>query len=440
MSEASFLAARAARNSHRPASAQSRKQKQDDLHDFWSTVRSYLKDWNDRLSAIAENEGEEAASLSEDEKRNLQGQFTLLAQEIQYVRRICLSSSGGAAESPLSTVDPASASESRIRYNIKPPPEGDLPLADARLLHRELTQCQATLDKTKKKLLPKGKFVFRRYREAMRKREEKMRNETVENETGNDSFEQDEISRKADVTCDLETERRTLQDLDGIDVLVDSAGGVQMHQRGDLSGGDYNEKEEIAMLPTCFSTLILRNLQDCTISLEALYKSLHMVAVNGSCVRVAQAVEGPIHVTQCHTSELHISCQQLRLHDSTDLTVRLPVAPAGIILEDCRHIVFECEDNEKLLDIKDFGWLRSGIPSPNFSVQTIYEDKNETDGKEERTLSGATDGCNNASDSKKGDDGLSPSSSLVTNDSCNALSETPPSNPTVDNDSDDDEL
>jgi len=280
----------------------------------------------------------------------------------------------------------------------------------------------------------------------MRKREEKMREETVENEIGNGSIDKHEVSTNiaaagnADVTCDLETERRTLQDLDCIDILVDSDGRVQMYERGELNRGDSNDKE-IRMLPTNVSTLILRNLRNCNVSLEGLYKSLHMVSVNGSCVRVAKAIGGPVHLTQCHTSELHLSCQQLRLHESTDLTVRLSVAPAGIILEDSNLIVFQCNENEMLLDIKDFDWLRSGIPSPNFSVQTIYEEDDEKDGKEEKALTGETDGTiDNSSDSKTGDDGRSHSSSLVTKDCQDASSSFPPSDQTVENESDDDEL
>jgi hypothetical protein len=108
---------------------------------------------------------------------------------------------------------------------------------------------------------------------------------------------------------------------------------------------------------------------------------------------------GAVHVTNCHVVTLVLSeTQQLRLHDSTDLTCHVPnPATIGAILEGCTRIVFvippssssvqqsaiasnyrPAEDSRAsaatrqptppLLDAKDFNWLRTGIPSPNFSV------------------------------------------------------------------------
>jgi hypothetical protein len=115
---------------------------------------------------------------------------------------------------------------------------------------------------------------------------------------------------------------------------------------------------------------------------------------------------GAVHVTNCHVVTLVLSeTQQLRLHDSTDLTCHVPnPATIGAILEGCTRIVFvippsssssvqqssigsndrPTEDSKAsaatrqeqqkqpptppLLDAKDFNWLRTGIPSPNFSV------------------------------------------------------------------------
>mgnify|MGYP003487476120 FL=1 len=42
----------------------------------------------------------------------------------------------------------------------------DLPLSDVRLLHRQLTECQNDYETLRRELLPKPKFVFRRYRHA----------------------------------------------------------------------------------------------------------------------------------------------------------------------------------------------------------------------------------------------------------------------------------
>ena len=387
MAEASFLAAREARNSHRPISATNRKDKQEGLHEFWSSVHAFLKDWNDRLTTLAAADAQEHATInkSESEKRHLQEQFVRLAHEIQWVRKICLSTANSAEATTIvvPSDDQGDNSErSKIIAMISPPPEGDLSLVDTRLLHRELTECQSKLDKTKIRLLPKGKFVFRRYREAVRKRDEQRRQDGLRSDgdngpTGEDAGSRSELDRENSAELQATqnplfgTERRALQDLENVDILVDSSGRARLqHRAGDPS----RVEAETITFPSNTSTMILRNLNNCTVSLQGIYKSLHMTNVNGSRVQVATAIDGPIHVTHCHTSNFRLSCQQLRLHESTDLIVRLHVAPAGIILEDCNSVVFQCNSNEMHLDIKDFDWLRSGIPSPNFTVETVFED------------------------------------------------------------------
>lgn len=102
-------------------------------------------------------------------------------------------------------------------------------------------------------------------------------------------------------------------------------------------------------------------------------------------VHVTQSMaSGTVHVTNCHNLKLVLKeSQQLRLHDSTDLTCHVN-ATIGAILEGCTRIVFaippavsttsstlSSEQNETqvlLLDAKDFDWLRTGVPSPNFKV------------------------------------------------------------------------
>jgi hypothetical protein len=46
---------------------------------------------------------------------------------------------------------------------------------------------------------------------------------------------------------------------------------------------------------------------------------------------------------------------------------------AGAILEECTRIVFSSSSQ---LDVKDFDWLRNGVPSPNYTIeQKIVLDK-----------------------------------------------------------------
>ena len=99
---------------------------------------------------------------------------------------------------------------------------------------------------------------------------------------------------------------------------------------------------------------------------------------------------GPVHVTNCHSSTIHCSCYQLRIHDSKNVTFHVWVR-SGPIIEDCTGIKFVGdyysldEDEKKTMnendetaqglvgrnmywDVKDFNWLRALRKSPNFVV------------------------------------------------------------------------
>ena len=65
--------------------------------------------------------------------------------------------------------------------------------------------------------------------------------------------------------------------------------------------------------------------------------------------------------------QLTAAAQQLRLHESTDLTRRVQLH-AGAILEDCTRVVFFVE-KETDVDVKDFNRLRTGIPSLIVTMQ-----------------------------------------------------------------------
>lgn len=99
--------------------------------------------------------------------------------------------------------------------------------------------------------------------------------------------------------------------------------------------------------------------------------TLHIVQANCTKIFVQGDSLRAIHVTDCHNgSSIHACAQQLRLHESTDLTCTVDLA-AGAILEDCTRLVF-CNTSTTAagnsLEVKDFNWLRTGIPSPNFKI------------------------------------------------------------------------
>lgn len=100
------------------------------------------------------------------------------------------------------------------------------------------------------------------------------------------------------------------------------------------------------------------------------YKAVHFVNVHDSSIQLENAVQGAVHVTQCHhTSFSILQTQQLRLHESHHIECHVLVT-AGTILEDCHHVTFcAMTADASTADIKDFNWLRTDIPSPNVVVQ-----------------------------------------------------------------------
>ena len=124
-------------------------------------------------------------------------------------------------------------------------------------------------------------------------------------------------------------------------------------------------------------TYTLTALADPTIVLTTLfekrhgsYQSLHLQGVSNCTVRLLQAVQGAIHVTDCHDTSLWSQSHQLRLHESSNLACH-SVVSAGAILEDCTNLVFYTATTT--LDVRDFNWLKSGIPSPNFKIEREKE-------------------------------------------------------------------
>jgi hypothetical protein len=94
-------------------------------------------------------------------------------------------------------------------------------------------------------------------------------------------------------------------------------------------------------------------------------QALHLVQTSKSTITVTEAIASAIHVTDCHGCSIHAHAQQLRLHESTDLTCYAELV-AGAIMEDCTRLLFV---SHNLDDVKDFNWLRAGSKSPNYSIE-----------------------------------------------------------------------
>lgn len=104
------------------------------------------------------------------------------------------------------------------------------------------------------------------------------------------------------------------------------------------------------------------------VSRRGFYQSIHLMDVCDSSILITNSIDGAIHVTDCHNLTLRSTCQQLRLHGSTGLECYV-LFKGGAILEDCSRVTFWKRRDAPVGDIRDFNWLKNGIPSPNFIVE-----------------------------------------------------------------------
>jgi hypothetical protein len=133
-----------------------RRHRTDDLNVFHVAVKTQLSAWNDSLDALCSVH--DAAVISESDKRIVHLEICRLQERLKRLQKHSLSTSRGEIQNG-------------EVLELLPTLPDELPLTDLRLLHTEFTNCQRSLDKVRQKLLPEGKFVFRRYREALRKQE-----------------------------------------------------------------------------------------------------------------------------------------------------------------------------------------------------------------------------------------------------------------------------
>lgn len=114
---------------------------------------------------------------------------------------------------------------------------------------------------------------------------------------------------------------------------------------------------------------------------RGLYQTIHLMSIHDSSILIANSIDGAIHVTDCHNMALRSTCQQLRLHGSTGLDCHV-LFKGGAILEDCTRIAFWKQRDVSVGDIRDFDWLKNGIPSPNFVVEEESQATTDFEGTE----------------------------------------------------------
>jgi hypothetical protein len=190
--EAQFLEARKSRAENARLHTD-RRRRTDDLQDFWAAFKAFRSAWTRKLEQIQREESaststsastdidmdihtrgsdNEAVALplvvSESDKRRVRLELCGLQDELELRRKQCFSQAPAAIQMiQHDDAQPQQQTSSLSSFPAFTLPAHELPLPDLRLLHAEFTQCRAELDRKRNMLLPKGKFVFQRYREAI---------------------------------------------------------------------------------------------------------------------------------------------------------------------------------------------------------------------------------------------------------------------------------
>jgi hypothetical protein len=331
-------------------------------------------------------------------------------------------------------------------------------------LHDQFASCYEQYHAVRNELLPRGKFVFARYRKFVRNRQQeheqqKQKEDDLElGRNGASSKQQQQQQQRPDAarrepnaadsnirtdavsqdhapsssssssaSCSLCVENvshvRVVLDAHRVVVRTSSTAALPLSDAAATGGGaDPSSATAIAlasspgpsspMSPPSSSSdddvpafpVVVRNVAHSVIDLQARqYPSVHAVGVQHSTLTLDHGVpRGAIHVTNCHhlTLRVHGPIQQLRMHESSHLEVHLaprirnddnddaasPTTPivvavtGGIILEGCSAVTFHVHvapsssspnaatTPRSTLDVKDFSFLKRGVPSPNYTV------------------------------------------------------------------------
>lgn len=129
----------------------SSSRKRRELHS--AAFRQELTEWKNEL---AQKLYKKVESLTEEDKRKLKEEFWHLKDILETIRKKYLST----------TTESYTAEEEEALVD-----DFSIPLSDLKYFHDEISSCQIQLQQRMKEALPKGKFIFRRYRQAMKEQD-----------------------------------------------------------------------------------------------------------------------------------------------------------------------------------------------------------------------------------------------------------------------------
>lgn len=346
---------------------------------FWKNLKQRLQSWTTRCTAIETRQ-----------------QWLDLQQELQALRHYCLKSM------TTTTTNTTSSSFSLSMDDLIVPDE--LPLADWRLLHEEFTNCTILLETIQNQQFPKSKFVFLRYRQEVARRKAlgipveyaKSHQErttsmttmtmTMKNTTTTDNHHGENPIPIHDLDDDNEWNTTdtgspptipspvNLESITNAVINIREDGTIHITFHDNSTNHHSNDDHWNTPSPITSAVLLMKNLQNCTIQIHKVLEALHLVHIISTKVVVINPIASSIHITDCHDCSIQGKSQQLRIHDSQNLSINVDLI-AGAILEGSHDIVFQ-----RVVEVKDFDWLREGMASPNFRFAVSAQDDSKMEG------------------------------------------------------------
>jgi hypothetical protein len=404
-------------------------------HRFWMNfrkLRSELQSQVDALLLISPDEEGGAATTADGDSggvnnyeaakayystaaRRSEGRTRLdcILDNVRLLRRHCLSSSSvlPSTTKRSDNDDITANNQPLLLSSILSTPMPDMTQTDVRLVSEEIDRLLKCIDEARAIISPKEKFVFKRYRKAM---EEKSRlllgeGENVSSGSQPSNIDDDGVIRKeTNVAYNDDQDKETFNHDGGVlenksdciieifpddNIQVNKASKSQIQyyslprRINSLHPPTFNNSNNTQQHNTSSSSsssgsmsYLLQNLTNVTILLHGSRPTLHIKNIHKCHIYVTEPTLGPVHITNCHSSQIRCSCYQLRIHDSINVKFGVWVR-SGPIIENCKEMVFEGDyysgdggnnggvgKNNMYWDVKDFNWLRALRKSPNFVV------------------------------------------------------------------------
>lgn len=236
--EALFLESRREREENRTKRHLRSQKTQEKRQRALEILKAQLKEWSGELEDIVK----EASTKSEDGKRKLRMRFAKHDDNLKQLRKECLSTDSLSSllhilgQSSMNDISSDDDQEDEI-----------VTVSDFGILHSQFSECQSRLDRCRKETLPRGKFLFKRYRQALENGDKALQR-----------LEELPTSNSGETPADSRLKRfdpqRTLSHLQDLNQVV-------VHSDGTIEG------VEIHKLAAGPSSLLLHKIKNCSIEL-----------------------------------------------------------------------------------------------------------------------------------------------------------------------------